>query len=277
MKKLEEYFNVRENIENRIKEIELFYEKHFSEPFVLNYQKGILKLKRLLKNEPQYINLINNKNDKEKDKNDILLNSNQSNNIISSQIKSFSSYNLFKKLNSQNNNNSNTNLNKNNTNNNNHIYLNITNNTNSNKIFNNLSQISFSPIDLNKNKNKNSKKNFENNNDNNDNNDKENNNFDLLNNNILNNKLLFNFQKKEKDIVRFEKKKQKKKKREKKQKHQKHPTNIANNNNLLKNYIDNRNKDKFNNNRNNEELIFDEKSNKYESSNLFSIYIIIIL
>ena len=40
--KMEEYFNYRENIEKRIAEIELFYEKHFDEPFVLNFEKGRL-------------------------------------------------------------------------------------------------------------------------------------------------------------------------------------------------------------------------------------------
>ena len=56
---MEEYYNLRKTIESRIQDIEVFYEIHFDEPFVLNFEKGRLKLKKSLMNEPYYITDIN--------------------------------------------------------------------------------------------------------------------------------------------------------------------------------------------------------------------------
>ena len=65
---LREYFTLKESIENRIEEIELFYESNFDEPHVLNFQKGVIQLKNILiQNKPncsdyleRYKNSINN-------------------------------------------------------------------------------------------------------------------------------------------------------------------------------------------------------------------------
>lgn len=95
--KLEEYLNFKENIENRIEEIKIFYESHFDEPLVLNYGKGIIKLQKILmENKPncysdidKYIfniknetkNNLNNSNQKIQNKNNLrLLNHNNENN-----------------------------------------------------------------------------------------------------------------------------------------------------------------------------------------------------
>ena len=52
---------MKESIENRIEEIENYYESHFDESFVLNYENGILKLKNLLiQNIPNCVNIIQN-------------------------------------------------------------------------------------------------------------------------------------------------------------------------------------------------------------------------
>ena len=51
---------MKESIENRIEEIENYYESHFDESFVLNYENGILKLKNLLiQNIPNCVNICN--------------------------------------------------------------------------------------------------------------------------------------------------------------------------------------------------------------------------
>ena len=63
---------MKESIENRIEEIENYYESHFDESFVLNYENGILKLKNLLiqnipncvNNLDKYISIIKEKPEK---------------------------------------------------------------------------------------------------------------------------------------------------------------------------------------------------------------------
>ena len=96
--KLKEYLKFKENIKERIEEIEMFYESHFDEPFVLNYEKGIIKLKKILiENKPNFTDDINkyisnikyktkknlnNSNQKIQNKNDfILLTDHKDNNI----------------------------------------------------------------------------------------------------------------------------------------------------------------------------------------------------
>ena len=96
-KKLEIYITYKESIEKRIEEIESFYESNFDEPFVLNYQKGIIQLKKLLiENKPncinyidKYISFINNKSLKNLYNN----NSNQNISQISNGIKEYKTNN----------------------------------------------------------------------------------------------------------------------------------------------------------------------------------------
>ena len=96
--KLEEYLKFKENIKERIEEIEMFYESHFDEPFVLNYEKGIIKLKKILiENKPNFTDDINkyisniknktkknlnNSNQKIQNKNDFILLTNHKDNNI---------------------------------------------------------------------------------------------------------------------------------------------------------------------------------------------------
>ena len=272
--KMEEYFNYRENIEKRIAEIELFYEKHFDEPFVLNFEKGRLKLKKLLMNMPNNRNSINQNN---KEKNEYIINSQKYNNIMTPSIKSISNNNILTKLNTGRGN----------------IYsfIDNTNNANSHKNLTNLKNISYSPKYLNRVSNK-SIKNFykkineinndnsynkgnNNNNINNDiskninnkNNDSSDNN-ELLSYNIFSNKLISNFSKKEKDLKKFD--------HEYNMKETYIINNInntnknSNSNNIFKNYIDSGilsqyKKDKKNG-RNNLNLNMNDNFNAFESS-----------
>ena len=126
--KLEEYLKFKENIKERIEEIEMFYESHFDEPFVLNYEKGIIKLKKILiENKPNFTDDINkyisnikyktkknlnNSNQKIQNKNDfILLTDHKDNNIDqinNNEIKIINESNLENNGTYKNNNNNST-------------------------------------------------------------------------------------------------------------------------------------------------------------------------
>ena len=166
IQKIVEYISFKENIENRIVEIESFYESHFDEPFVLNYEQGIIQLKNLLnENKPncensidKYITLIKKKSEDDfnkskqnlgnkKDNEELELDSkpknidninNKSNGITKNDIMKLTELKLL---------NNNSDINN----------INITNNSGS-----------------------------------------------ILNNNIFNNKLLLSFRQKEKDLKGFE-------------------------------------------------------------------------
>lgn len=250
--KIKEFFYLKETIEKRIEEIELFFENNFDEPFVLNFEKGKLKLEKLLTNEPYFINNSKYKIEKEK----ILNNIDIKNNLNNSLVKSFSNLNNLSKINNS--------------------LKNLNNNTNSVKNLNNLSQFSFSPIYLNKklgnnhifkdfNRDEEIGNNCEEEKINEDN-------FDILNKNIYKNKLILRFLKKEKSINNFEKQKEKKeyqKKLENKMKQNKLNTNTNN----INNFIDNKNINDYkkikNNYHRNNNLLNDinSNSNGFESNN----------
>ena len=61
---IESFLELRESIEDRIEEIENFYEMNFDQPYVQHFEKGRIKLKKLLMFEPFSINEIqvNNNN-----------------------------------------------------------------------------------------------------------------------------------------------------------------------------------------------------------------------
>ena len=198
-KKIEEFLNFRGNIENRIREIEFFYEKHFDEPFALNFEKGRLELKKLLMNVPYNLNL----NINEKEKIEFMMNSNKYNDI-STSMKSINYRNKKNIL--SNNINAYTNMS-------NSI---INNYANSVKNFTEIKNNVFSPKHLNRSCNQsttnfNKKINDINDNNNeysndhsNDNTKDNKNNDHLFNYNIFGDKLISNFSKKEKDLKPFE-------------------------------------------------------------------------
>ena len=70
--KIQEFISLKESIQKRIEEIESFYESNFDEPFVLNFEKGVINLKNILiQNKPNSIDnldkfyyLIKNKSEK---------------------------------------------------------------------------------------------------------------------------------------------------------------------------------------------------------------------
>ena len=55
---IEAYLDLRESIEDRIEEIENFYEINFDQPYAQHFEKGRIKLKKLLMFEPFAINEI---------------------------------------------------------------------------------------------------------------------------------------------------------------------------------------------------------------------------
>ena len=255
---------MKETIEKRIEEIELFYENNFDEPFVLNFEKGKLKLEKLLSNEPYFINNSKYKFEKEK----ILNNIDIKNNLNNSLVKSFSNLNNLSKLNNQS-------TYVNNTNNANSL-KNLNNNTNSVKYLNNLSHLSFSPIYLNKklgnnnifkdiNRDEEIGKNLEEEKISDDNSD-------ILSKNIYKNKLVLRFLKKEKSINNFEKTKEKKEYQRKLDNKMKQ-NNLNTNTNNINNFIDNKNINDYkkikNNYHRNNNLLSDKNSN----SNDFESYI----
>lgn len=68
---IESYLELKESIEDRIEEIENFYEINFDKPYAQHFEKGRIKLKKLLMFEPFVINeiKINNNNFIKKTKN----------------------------------------------------------------------------------------------------------------------------------------------------------------------------------------------------------------
>ena len=151
--KIQEFISLKESIQKRIEEIESFYESNFDEPFVLNFEKGVINLKNILiQNKPNSIDnldkfyyLIKNKTEK-------------------------------------------------------------TNNHSIQKIGNKKESVKYTKLNNNKINikeskviNKNSDYNI-----NNSNGNKQKTQGNILNNNIFNNKLLFSFQQKEKDLKCYE-------------------------------------------------------------------------
>ena len=59
--KIQEFISLKESIQKRIEEIESFYESNFDEPFVLNFEKGVINLKNILiQNKPNSIDNLDN-------------------------------------------------------------------------------------------------------------------------------------------------------------------------------------------------------------------------
>ena len=61
--KNEEYLKLRESIENRIEEIDKFFELNFDKPYVFYFEKGRIRLKKLLMYEPTLLNQLDNGKD----------------------------------------------------------------------------------------------------------------------------------------------------------------------------------------------------------------------
>ena len=117
---LREYFTLKESIENRIEEIELFYESNFDEPHVLNFQKGVIQLKNILiQNKPncsdyleRYKNSINNTPEKNLYKSNFnIKNKNATTNLDKNINKNIKKLNESKIINNSSYNNNTTNLN----------------------------------------------------------------------------------------------------------------------------------------------------------------------
>ena len=117
---LREYFTLKESIENRIEEIELFYESNFDEPHVLNFQKGVIQLKNILiQNKPncsdyleRYKNSINNTSEKNLYKSNFnIKNKNATTNLDKNINKNIKKLNESKIINNSSYNNNTTNLN----------------------------------------------------------------------------------------------------------------------------------------------------------------------
>ena len=117
---LREYFTLKESIENRIEEIELFYESNFDEPHVLNFQKGVIQLKNILiQNKPncsdyleRYKNSINNTPEKNLYKSNFnIKNKNASTKLDKNTNKNIKKLNESKIINNSSYNNNITNLN----------------------------------------------------------------------------------------------------------------------------------------------------------------------
>ena len=58
--KNEEYIELRNSINQRIEELDKFFEDNFDQPFVFNFEKGRIRLKKLLMYEPSLINQLDN-------------------------------------------------------------------------------------------------------------------------------------------------------------------------------------------------------------------------
>ena len=151
--KIQEFISLKESIQKRIEEIESFYESNFDEPFVLNFEKGVINLKNILiQNKPNSIDnldkfyyLIKNKSEK-------------TNNHSIQKIGNKKESVKYTKLN------------------NNKI------NIKESKVINKNSDYNINSSNCNKQKTQGN----------------------ILNNNIFNNKLLFSFQQKEKDLKCYE-------------------------------------------------------------------------
>ena len=53
---------MRQSIQNRIQEIDKFFELNFDKPYVFNFENGRIKLKKLLMYEPEIITEIDDEN-----------------------------------------------------------------------------------------------------------------------------------------------------------------------------------------------------------------------
>ena len=151
--KIQEFISLKESIQKRIEEIESFYESNFDEPFVLNFEKGVINLKNILiQNKPNSIDnldkfyyLIKNKTEK-------------TNNHSIQKIGNKKESVKYTKLN------------------------NNKKNIKESKVINKNSDYNINSSNCNKQKTQGN----------------------ILNNNIFNNKLLFSFQQKEKDLKCYE-------------------------------------------------------------------------
>ena len=151
--KIQEFISLKESIQKRIEEIESFYESNFDEPFVLNFEKGVINLKNILiQNKPNSIDnldkfyyLIKNKSEK-------------TNNHSIQKIGNKKESVKYTKLN------------------------NNKKNIKESKVINKNSDYNINSSNCNKQKTQGN----------------------ILNNNIFNNKLLFSFQQKEKDLKCYE-------------------------------------------------------------------------
>ena len=57
---------MRQSIQNRIQEIDKFFELNFDKPYVFNFENGRIKLKKLLMYEPEIITEIDDENNNNK-------------------------------------------------------------------------------------------------------------------------------------------------------------------------------------------------------------------
>ena len=64
--KYKEYISLKESIQNRISQIDSFYELNFDQDYINNFEIGRIKLKKLLMYEPETISEINDLNENEK-------------------------------------------------------------------------------------------------------------------------------------------------------------------------------------------------------------------
>ena len=64
--KFKEYLSLRESIQNRILELDSFFEMNFDKPYIYNFEAGRLKLKKLLIYEPENISEVNGNNENKK-------------------------------------------------------------------------------------------------------------------------------------------------------------------------------------------------------------------
>ena len=62
--KYEEFLSLRESIEDRIEQIDNFYELNYDQPYASTFEKGRIKLKKLLMFKPFQLTEINYANDK---------------------------------------------------------------------------------------------------------------------------------------------------------------------------------------------------------------------
>ena len=61
-KKSEEFYSLRESIKKRIDDLDIFFEDNFDDEFIIYFERGRYKLKKLIQYEPNLINEIDNGN-----------------------------------------------------------------------------------------------------------------------------------------------------------------------------------------------------------------------
>ena len=59
----QDFNNLRKSIKNRIEEINTFFDNNFDKPYIFYFEKGRIKLQKLLMYNPQTFNEMNNEND----------------------------------------------------------------------------------------------------------------------------------------------------------------------------------------------------------------------